>query len=215
MANDCLPQVQACRIRVCRLEADGVPLPGANNLYVSNALVSLAFAWQVETGDEITEKNACGETVVNYRGDDNLRRGNLTIKILTPDPQLSELLSNGSVLTSGDRVGYAAPPLGPVNTDAISIELWAKRIRDGRLDDAFPYAWWVYPWVDHLRPNDHEHSNANFASEFMGEAYENDQWLDGPLNNFPATSSQCYQWIPCLASEVPAAMCGYQTLVAS
>lgn len=215
MANDCLPHVQACRIRVARLEADGVPLPGANNLYVSDALVSLAFAWQVESGDEITEKNACGDVKVNYRGDDQLRRGNVTIRIVTPDPQLSELLSGGSVLTAGDRVGYAAPSLGAVNSDAISIELWAKRIRDGRLDATYPYAWWVYPWIDHLRPDDHEHNNGNLPMQFVGEAYENDNWLDGPLNNWPGTSTQVYQWLPALASEVPAAACGYQTLVAS
>lgn len=213
MANDCLPQVQACRIRVARLEADGVPLPGANNLYVSDALVSLAFAWEVEAGEEISERNACGELKVNYRADDNLRRGNVTITLLTPDPQLSELLSSGSVITSGAAVGYAAPSLGAVNSDAVSIELWAKRIRDGRLDPTYPYAWWVYPWVDHLRPNDHEHNSGNFDNVFVGEAYENDLWFDGPLNDWPAASSQVYQWIP--TTSLPTASCGYQTLVAS
>lgn len=216
MANECAAQVQACRIRVCRLEADGVPLPGATDLYVSDALTKVAFAWDVLAGDEITEKSACGEIKVNYRGDDNLRRGNVTITLLTPDPYLSELLSGGDVLTgtSGAK-GFAAPELGPVGIDAVSIEIWKKRIFEGRLDPTFPYARWVYPWVDHLRAGDHEHNSGNLPMEFVGEAYENDNWLDGPTQDWLGTSDRVYQWLPDTAASLPAASCGYQTLVAS
>lgn len=213
MANDCLPQVQACRIRVARLDPTGVPQPGANNLYVSDALVSLGFEWEVEAGDEFTDKNGCGTIKVDYRGPDQIRRGNVTIRLVTPDPQLSEMLSGGDVLTDGAAVGYAAPALGDVEENRVSVELWTKRIRDGRIDPTFPYAWWAYPWVENLRPNGHEHANAALLPEFVGEAYENDNWYDGPMNDWPATSDRVYQWIP--TDYIPAAACGYQTLAAS
>lgn len=213
MANDCLAQVQACRIRVARLDPTGVPQPGASNLYVSDALVSFGFGWETEAGDEISEKNACGTIKVNYRGDEQLRRGNVSINLVTPDPQLSEMLSGGVVLTDGAAVGYAAPSLGPVDSDPVSIEIWTKRINNGRLDSTFPYAWWVYPWIEHLRPDDHEHSNANLGMSFAGEALENDNWYDGPLNDWPSTSDRVFQWIP--TTSLPNASCGYQTLAAS
>lgn len=214
MANDCLPQVRACATRVSRLDpGSGVPLPGANNLYVSDALVSLEFSWEVEDGEEINEKNACGVTMVNDKAPDSLKFGTVTITLITPDPQLGEMLSQGTVLTSGGAVGLAAPPLGEVEDAVVSVELWTKRIRDGKIDTTFPYGWWVYPWLTNLRPDDHTHENAALSSVFVGQAYENDNWANGPLNDWPTTSDRVYQWIP--TASKPDAACGYQTLAAS
>lgn len=214
MANDCLPTVQACRIRVGKLALDGAPAPSATGLYVSKALVSLAFNWEVATGTEIAEPNACGEELVYFKAPDNVRRGTVNIRLVTPDPQLSEMLSAGVVLTDGDAVGYGAPALGLVPDDApVSIELWAKRIRNGRLDSTFPYDWWVYPYITNLRPDNHEHSNANLGAAFVGDAFENENWLDGPANDWPVASDRVYQHLP--TTTIPADVCGYQTLAAS
>lgn len=213
MANDCLPQVQACRIRVTRLDANGVPTPGASNMYTSDALTSIAFAWEVAAGTEITAENGCGIQVLNFAAQDTLRRGNITIQLVTPDPQLSEMLSGGDVLTSGAAVGLSAPPLGELVDNPISIEVWAKRVRDGKIDPTFPYAWWVYPWVQNVRPDDHTQENAPFQPGFIGRAFENDNWFNGPLNNWPVASDRVYQWLP--TATIPAANCGYQTVAAS
>lgn len=213
MANTCLPQVQACALRVTRLDANGVPTPGADNMYVSDALTSLAFAWEVEEGTSIREKNACDAVVVDYQGPDELVRGNMTITLLTPDPELSEILSGGSVLTAAAAVGYAAPPIGIMSASPVSIEVWAKRIRDGKLDTTHPYAWWAYPWVQDLRPGDHEHTNANLGASFMGKAFENENWFDGPLNDWPAASDRVYQWLP--TTTLPTVQCGYAAVAAS
>ena len=88
--EDCRPQVQACAIRVARLDTNGVPLPGANNLYVADTLVSLAFSPVYTDGDEIEDKNGCGVVQVNYRGQDSFKRGDVTIQLTRPDPQLVE-----------------------------------------------------------------------------------------------------------------------------
>lgn len=213
MANDCLPQVQACAMRVALLDDSGVPLPGASSLYVSNALSTLGFAWEVEAGTQIREKNACDEVIVDWKAPDNITRGNVTVALLTPDPELSSLLSGVSVLTVGARVGAAAPALGPVDDQPVSIELWARRIRDGKLDPTWPYAWWVYPFVTNLRPDDHEHSNANLGASFVGEAYENDNWFNGPLNDWPTTSDRVWQWVP--TNSIPTAQCGFQAISAT
>lgn len=215
MANDCLPQVNACIIRVTRLNALGVPVAGANNVYTSNALTIVAFAWDVTAGQVISEVNGCGDELLAFEAPSSLKRGNITITLMTPDPQLSELLSGGDVLTSAAAVGYAAPPLGAVTESPVSIEVWAKRIRGGRIDSTFPYAWWVYPWVSYLRPSDHTQENAALKPAFEGQAFENTGWYDGPLNNFPLPnqSNRVYQWIP--TATIPTAVCGYGTVAAS
>jgi hypothetical protein len=212
--EDCRPQVQACAIRVARLDPTGVPQPGAENLYVSDALVSLAFAAVFTDGDEIKDKTACGSVGVNFKGDDSFDRGDVTITIITPDPFLSALLSGGDVLdVVGLPAGFAAPPIGPITGNGVSIELWAKRVDDGDLDADFPYAHWAYPKIKNLRIGDHTHANASLQPVFTGRALENPNWFDGPVGDWDAASDRVYQWLP--SATIPTPSCAYQALVAS
>lgn len=213
--TDCRPQVQACAIRVARLDSNGVPSPGANNLYVSDALVSLGFTPVYTDGDEIEDKNACGTVAVNFRGPDSFKRGDVTIQLTTPDPFLVEMLSGGDVLDEAGRPkGFAAPPIGPVTGNGVSIELLAKRVDDGDLDADFPYAHWAYPKIKNLRLGEHTHANASNLPQFTGQAYENPNWFDGPVGDWPAESDRVYQWIPS-AGPLWTPSCAYQELVAS
>ncbi len=215
MVDVALPQLHACRMRIANLDGAGVPNPGAENLYVTDALVQFTFSPVYEDGDEITVKNACGETCVDYRGPDNLRRGDFNLVICTHDPFLMAMLGNGDVLTDGEAIGYAGPAIGPVTGNAISIELWTKRINGGDLDPDFPYARWALPKLKNLREGEHQFQNGEKSPAFSGQMYENTNWFDGPLNDWPATSDRMYQWIPVTAADLPAASVGYQELAAS
>lgn len=216
MANDCLAQIQACAMRVARLEPNGVPDPGANNLYVSDSLIKFEYTPVYSTGDEFEVKNACGDVCVNFKDQDRLKRADATLEICTPDPELSELLSGGVVLTAGAAVGYGAPTVGATpNPNGVSIELWTKRIDDdGNLDDVYPYAWWVFPRM-YLRPAARTFENNPVNNLFEGYGLENPNWYNGPTNNWPLPngSSRIFQWIP--TTYIPTAMCGYQTISAS
>lgn len=212
--TDCRGQVSGCVSRYARLDTNGVPLPGENNLYVSDALVTLGFTAVYTDGDEIEEKNACGTTKVSYRQPDTFKRGDVELTLVTPDPFLSEFLSGGDVLTSGSiPKGFAAPPLGPVTGNGISIEVWTLRIDEGDQDADYPYAHWAYPKVKNLRIGDHEHGASALKPVFSGQAYENINWYDGPVGDWPATSDRIYQWIPCQTMPTPS--CAYVTLAAS
>jgi hypothetical protein len=199
---------------VALLEPDGVPSPGSSNLYVSTALTTLTLTPVYEEGDEITEKNACGEVCVNYKSPPSLKRVDIALAICTPDPFLHAILVDSSVLlTDGDRRGWAVPPIGVVTGDGVSIELWAKRINDGDLDVDSPYAWWVLPKVKNIRIGERAFSNSALASPFVAEAYENSNWFDGPLNDWPVASDRAVQWFP--TDSMPDAECAYATLAAS
>lgn len=214
-ANDCLPQVHACVIRVTALEADGVPLPGASNMYVSDALTTLTIKPVYTDGDEIEEKNACGTVGVNYKAQDSFKRADFDLELLTPDPYLHSLLIPGSELLnpSSGGVGFAYPSIGAVPEYGVSIELWAKRIDDGALDATNPYAWWALPNARNMRLGDREFAASAQKSPISGQLYENVNWFDGPSNDWEAASDRVAQWIP--TSTLPTVSCGFTTLVAS
>lgn len=213
-SQDCRGQVAGCISRYARLDTNGVPLPGANNLYVSDALVTLAFSPVYTDGDEIDEKNACGTTKVYFKQADTFKRGDVELTLVSPDPYLSEFLSGGDILDeAGIPKGFAAPPLGAIVGNGISIEVWTIRVDDGAEDQDFPYAHWVYPRVKNLRVGNHSHESGALKPIFSGQAYENANWFDGPVGDWPALSDRIYQWIP--TNTIPTATCAYAELVAS
>lgn len=212
--NDCLPSIQACAMRVSRLDTDGVPLPGASNLYVTEGIIELTATPDVSAGDEVEVKNGKGDICISYREEDKIKRLNVDLMICAPDPELTELLAGGAVQTSGAAVGYKMEALN-VGTDrtGVSIELWSRRVSsDGDSDAEFPYLWHVYPKVK-LKIGARRFFNGALENPFNGFAIENPNWFDGPANDWPVDSDRAYAFLP--TASLPDADCGYQTLVAS
>lgn len=214
MADNCLPQVHACAIRVTALESDGILAPGTDTMYVSDALTRLTLKPVYEDASEIKEKNACDAVAVNYKGDDSFLRADVELELLTVDPYLNSLLATGSVLlNSSNGPGWAMPAIGVNVGNGVSIELWAKRINDGDLDPDMPYAWWSMPKVKSLRVGDREFSATAQKPLFTGQAVENSNWFDGPDNMWDVASDRCAQWIP--TDTLPTPTCGFVELEAS
>jgi hypothetical protein len=206
-------------MRVTRLLDDGSPDAGSNNLYVTDALTTLTATPVYADADEIEVKNACGVVCVSAIGDDTFKRLDVTLSLCTPDPQLAELLTGGSVLSPpGGGSGYAYPEVGTAPGQAVSIELWAKRIdpTTGDLASDFPYNRWLFPKVKNLRVGERTFENGAFASPYSGRAFGNTEWYDGPEADWPyptVQSSRVAQFIP--VTTIPDTACGYQTATGS
>jgi hypothetical protein len=213
--TDCLPQVHCCAMRVGALDISGVPLPGAENLYVTNSMTKVTLKPVYETGNEITERNACGAVVVDYKSPDSLKRADIEIEIVTPDPFLHQLLADGGVAfaASAGGTGFQYPPIGQITGYGVSIELWTKRINNGALDSTFPYAWWALPKVQNLKLGDREFSETAQKTIFTGECYENAAWFDGPNNDWLDASDRLAQGVP--TTSYPDATCGFLALAAT
>lgn len=217
MANDCLPSIQACAMRVARLNAAGVPAVGADNMYVTAGLITLTATPEYRDGDEFEVVTACGDLGVNFRDRDRLRRLGVELNVVAPDPEFTEMLAGGEVLTDGAAVGWAAPALLTAPTDyGVSIELWSKRIgADGAIHPTLPYYRWVLP-RGYYRVGAKNFQNGPMDNPFSGFAVENAAWGTGPVYDWPETveSGRVLQYLPVAASDLPTAECGYQPIVA-
>lgn len=210
---DNLPQVQVCAFRIAELDGSGVPNPGAGNLYTCQTLVSLQFTPVYRDGEEIEVPNACGGVCVNYKGDDSLKRVDVSITVCSGDPYLAVMLGGGDILTDGGIHGFAFPAIGTLTSNGISIELWRKRIDDGDLHADYPYMWDVMPKIKNLRHGQRTFDSGAVQPVFTGQALENPNWFDGPLNDWPVSSDRVFQSFP--VNSLPTIDCLPSALAAS
>lgn len=215
MTVACRPQIQACAMRIARLDSNGVPHPGADSLAVVDTLVQLTANPEIAAGTEFEVRTACDAVCLAYQDCDKIKRLNVTLNLCKVDPEVYELLAGGTMLTgTGGRTGYAYPRLNDAACpDGASLELWAKRIDEtGGIDPDFAYNWWVFPRV-YLQISDRTFENGPFENTFSGRAIENANWFDGAANDWDWASTSVAQFMP--TNSLPAAGCGSASLIAS
>lgn len=300
----------AVATRVAPLSADGSVAVGAS-CYVTDALVKYTFAPNMETGDDLVQKNAAGNLYSHYKHGDMVKYYVATVQMATPDPVFEQLLVGGTLLNAsgaalaaigtvtatsaitggslaagayayrvsaynqygegiasaevtatvasgiagsvslswaavtgavgyriygrtagaeqligsqlvpgattafvdtgsitpngavptvdhtagpGNATGYAAPTLGTVgNENGVSFECWQLAISKGAKAVTLPYMRWVFPAIRNLRHDTRDITDAWIVSQFVGEAFENPNWGNGPFSDWPFPSSQVWQ----------------------
>lgn len=189
-------QAQACVIRVARLTADGAPLAGADNLYVSEGLVSLNWSPDVAGGEEIDAQNGCGADIIYYQAPDRVRKLELDLALIAPEPDLLEMLEGGTIHgLTGDVTGFGLKGVDIVGgpTD-VSIELWERVIVDGSIAG---YARYVFPRTRNWVRGGGNHENDVLNVELSGIAVPAGTWGDGPGEDWSSLSDQpvnLYDW---------------------
>lgn len=201
--------VQALRMRIARLAADGTTPAGASNMYVTDTIVKIDTKPEYVAGDDIEEKNGSGALCLTYQTQDVLKRIGITLTICTMDEELAELLGGGTVLTStGNTVGYAMPAIGqPAMPNGISIEFWTLAIINGAPAATNPYRWWALPRA-YLKRVDASYDAKGHLPVFEGYANENPNWGNGPNNDWLLSSARSLQRQR--VASVPASAIGYQ-----
>jgi hypothetical protein len=205
--------VQGAAIRVSRLNSNGTTATGASAAYTVNSFIRVSFTPEYEEGEEITERNAAGEVCVTYKSPDTLKRVNLELAICEPDPEFTELVSGGSLLTSaGDSVGWAAPLTGvDANPNGTALQVWSYAVANGTRASTNPYFQWIFPFVQ-LRPTgERVIENGLLANTFEGYGVGNANFGDGPLGDWPhqAVANRAYAYARVAAA--PIGINGYQT----
>jgi len=197
MAQDYAASVSGSVIRVTRLQANGTLATGASASYVTRSMISVSMTPEYEDGDEFVQKNAAGEVCVTFKAPDTLKRVSLEIAICNPDPEFTQMVSGGELLsTGGQSVGWAAPQIGvDAMPNGVAVEVWSRAIVDGKPAANKPYWHWVFPYAVLRQGGDRTIENDILATAFEGWAVGNTGFGDGPaVPLWPFISDRAYAY---------------------
>lgn len=217
MAQDYAASVSGTHIRITRLGTDGAPLVGEKNAYVTKAFVSLSMSPEFEDGDEFTRKTASGEVCISVKSPDTLKRVTLSISLCNPDPEFTQMLSGGVLLSDAvdtdKTVGWLAPATGvDPNPNGVAIEVWSKAMIGGKPAPTDPYYHWLIPYAVMRLSGEQVIQNDILETTFEGWGVGNAGFGDGPAEPFwPWQSDRAYGYTR--TSTVPA-VTGFQPVVA-
>lgn len=183
--NDGAASLQACAMRVTRLDASGATPAGATNMIVTDDLISVEFKAVLESGDDFTVKNACGGIALSYKAPDSLKRYDVTLTIPNVDPELEEMLTGATLITAtGNTIGVSAPAVGQLTNNGVCLEIWTKAWIGGGPAASLPYWRYVVPhWSP--APGDFKIEGAPLQPGFSGPTWENSNIGNGPNNDWP------------------------------
>lgn len=189
----CFASLQACALRVAKLDASGAPLTGAGNGYVSDALISVQVSVDVQAGDEFIQKNGCGSIAEYFKDCDHVKRVTFTMNLCQLDAQLISMLTAGSLFSSGgNAIGFQYPGVSDACPNGVCFEVWTKAW-DGT-QQAIPAftspdaAYWhfVFPKTTWTLGNI-QMDNSIMVVPVTGQGLENSVIsADGPFNDWPS-----------------------------
>jgi hypothetical protein len=105
-------------LRISVLDANGYVDPGANT-YTTAQMVKLTSTPVMETGDDVSLKNANGDLVVFAKHGDIPKYHTMALDLGTPDPALEQILCGGTLLSSS--AAALGTPSGLVVTPQITL----------------------------------------------------------------------------------------------
>jgi len=182
MAHDNAASVGGFAIRLTRLDASGNLVTGPSASYVTKKFVSLGYTPEYEDGEEFTTKAADGTVCASWKTASTLKRVTISIALCDPDPEFSEMIAGGSLLTQGGKsIGWKMPLVGVDATpNGVAIEVWSQAISGGRATGTNPYWHFVFPYAQMQYTGERAIQNDMMATSFEGWAVGNPGFGDGP-----------------------------------
>jgi len=213
MAAKCLAAVRFCRLRATRLEDDGTPSAGPNNVYVTDKPVSLSVTPVIEAGEDRTRVGGCDCIVASYRGKDKLKWFEFALELGVWEPGLIEMLTGASaILQTTDPIGFqwseqAFDCSGSVQPNVV-LEGWQVLQNQSSPDATYPYMHWVWPST-FWQIGDYTLENDFAAPTLNGYSQPNANWGDGIYSDVPESINSLGAGF--YTATIPDAACGYQS----
>jgi hypothetical protein len=207
----CAGLINACRIRLTRLNSDGTVADQPNNSYVSDALVQMVVTPVEVAAVEKSVLNGCGCECLGHTTPAYIKRFDATIDLCVWDPQLMEMLTGADLVLNGseDPIGWMyayAAQCGDQVIPAVAVETWSTRKIGGATVTPGQYEQILIPGLNFtLAPYT---LGADFAvPSFVGTGFANTEWGEGPYGDQPqADNGIGGAWE---TDSVPTADCAY------
>jgi hypothetical protein len=163
MASKTYITTKSRRMRITRLDTCGAPVEGDASTLVTNGLVKVETALDIEDGDTFEKRDAWGDYCLNDEDSPRIKGADLTIEWCAVDPDGYELTTGARLLVAvaadsdfaavGDSVGFG------IGVDTVpgdfALEVWTK-IGGGACTTSGDPIWLytVWPWVTNGRESD-------------------------------------------------------------
>jgi hypothetical protein len=211
--------VDICAARFSRLEANGVPDPGANNIIVTDDLTQIAYTFEIEAGTRSTQRNGCGGICFTRETPDKPLGSNLTADLCFTDAELMELATGAVLLTDGgETIGWGLRPTdaGPLN--GVGVETWSLAWENDQqkihpITGGPAYLRRVWPRQRFALSGTLTQAEGLMIQQIIGKGEANENFYDGPANDIPIADYGAYAEF--LSAAPPVATDGYATLAAS
>lgn len=211
MPVPCVTSVDICALRAVRLDDTGAFEYGADAMYEMTEVLQLGVSQEIQEGARTTLPNGCGGICFNRKQDTRILGVTLALELCHLDAELLELMTGGTVLTSGGSpIGFE--PRGFNDTPPkVALEVWTKAW-DGDEAATIPYIRWAYPLTT-WTPGNFTLQNDVLRVPLTGDASPNENFGTGPLGDWPnlgVSEPNAYFH----DTDIPSGVCGTQELVA-
>jgi hypothetical protein len=213
--SECLASIHLCRVRATRLNSNGTPASGPNNVVVSDTPMVLTVTPVIEAGQDRTLIGGCDCIVATYRGYDKLKRFDLELDMGALDFSMLELILGSTAILSGGAGNVIGQWWNQNAFDCsvaaqpnVCFEGWQTGWDEDEQSATHPYVHWIWPssfWqiAQHTLQNDFT------QPKLTGFTRGNSNWGTGIYGDLPEAAEPLGGFF--YSSTIPTAFCGYQS----
>jgi hypothetical protein len=181
---------QVVAMRAARLAANGTPVTGTSQGYVSKAPLQVQLSMDFENGKEFTQENGAGNICAYYKGPDKFKKVDISFDLCDLDAELISILTSDDVdtiVTGAQTTGFIFPRVAGTGSgtilNGVSLEFWSKRWVGGGAPTSGLYWHWWFPKAI-LRIGDMTMENDFLKVPITGYLQENGNFGNGPGDDF-------------------------------
>lgn len=182
----CLPAGCIDAIRIAKVDdCTDQPLEGASNGYIFNCFRNLELTSNTEEGEETILRNDCGKKCFQTKQDDELTNITVAFELLSPDYELTALLTGQPLINDGgENIGWYQEE-GKTKSPWVSVELF-EQVPDENCEAGHRYRRIVLPKVSFGLPESTREGMLRVVPmSGTTAAAQVSAWGTGPFNDSP------------------------------